>query len=124
MPVITSIKPQKYTKRVNIFLDGKFGFGIDLVNFVKLGLRVEQSLDDEEIKKIIKKAEFQKTYDYLLKFAMLRPRTEKEIKDWFRRKKTPESLHQDLFSKLKGLDLIDDEKFAMWWVEQRLEFRK
>jgi len=123
MSVITSIKPQKNNKRVNIYLDGKFGFGIDLENFVKLGLKVEQSLEDEEIKKIIKKAEFQKTYDYLLKFAMLRPRSEKEIKDWFRRKKTPESLHQDLFSKLKGLDLIDDEKFAMWWVEQRLEFR-
>src|SRR4030042_2523623 len=123
MSVITSIKPQKNNKRVNIYLDGKFGFGIDLENFVKLGLKVEQSLEDEEIKKIIKKAEFQKTYDYLLKFAMLRPRSEKEIKDWFRRKKTPERLYEDLFSKLKELDLIDDEKFAMWWVEQRLAFR-
>src|SRR4030042_2813756 len=123
MPVITSIKPQKNNKRVNIYLDGKFGFGIDLENFVKLGLKVEQSLEDEEIKKIIKKAEFQKTYDYLLKFAMLRPRSEKEIKDWLKRKKTPESLHKDLFSKLKGLDLIEDEEFAKWWVEQRLEFK-
>src|SRR4030042_45018 len=95
MSVITSIKPQKNNKRVNIYLDGKFGFGIDLENFVKLGLKVEQSLEDEEIKKIIKKAEFQKTYDYLLKFAMLRPRSEKEIID-------------DVLSKIK----INEEEIA------------
>lgn len=123
MPIITSIKSQKNKNRVNIYLDDKFGFGIDLENFVKLGLRVEQELTEEKIKEIVKKAEFQKTFDKLLKFAMLRPRSEKEIQDWLRRKKIHESLHNELFNQLKRLDLIDDEKFARWWVEQRQSFR-
>jgi len=123
MPVITSIKPQKNGKRVNIYLDSKFGFGLDLENFVKLGLKVEQELSLEEIEKVIKKAEFQKISDRLIRFAMVRPRSEKEIHLWMRRKKVNESLQDDLFNKLKRFDLIDDEKFAKWWVDQRQHFR-
>jgi len=69
MPQITAIKPQKNQKRVNIYLDDKFGFGLDLENFLKLGLKVEQELSDAEVAEIIKKAEFQKTYDKVCKFT-------------------------------------------------------
>lgn len=123
MPVITSINPQRNKRRVNIHLDNKFGFGLDLENFLKLGLKVEQELSEEEVEKIVRKSEFQKTSDKLLKFATLRPRSEKEIKDWLNRKKVHESLHKDLFNRLNRLELIDDKKFAQWWVEQRNEFK-
>jgi regulatory protein len=123
MAVVTFIKPQKKSGRVNVYLDGKFGFGIDLDNFVKLGLKVEQQLSEEEVSEIIKKAEFQKTLDKLLHFAMVRPRSEKEFKDWFKRKRVHESLHKELFEKLKHFELLDDEAFAKWWIEQRVAFR-
>jgi len=123
VPIITSIKSQKKKDRVNIYLDDKFGFGLDLENLVKLGLKVDQELTDEEIADIVKKAEFQKTLDKLLRFATLRPRSEKEINLWLKRKKAHESLHQKLFDRLNHLELIDDEKFAKWWVEQRQSFR-
>lgn len=123
MPTITAIKPQKNKKRVNVHLDGKFGFGIDLENFMKLGLKVEQDLTDEEIEEVVKKALFQKTYGKLVKFATLRPRSEKEINDWLRKHKVHKSLHKELFIRLKRLELIDDKKFAQWWVEQRTTFR-
>jgi len=61
VPRITAISPQKNGKRVNIYLDGKFGFGIDLENYVTLGLKVESDLTVEKVNEIIKKAEFQKT---------------------------------------------------------------
>lgn len=123
MPVITSIKPQKNKKRVNVYLNGKFAFGIDLDNLAKLNLKVEQELSDKEVEDIVRKAEFQKTLDKLLRFATLRPRSEKEITDWLKRKKVHESLHKELFNRLKRLELIDDIKFAQWWVEQRQAFR-
>src|SRR3989337_85402 len=122
MPVVTSIKPQKNKKRVNVYLDGKFGFGLDLENFVKLGLKVDQELSEKSAAEIVKKAEFQKTLDKLLNFSTLRPRSEREIRDWLKRKKIHESLHKNLFNRLKRLDLIDDTKFAKWWVDQRQEF--
>ena len=123
MPQITSIKPQKNNRRLNIYLDGKFSFGLDLENFVKLGLKVEQELTDVQVEEIVKKAEFQKIYDKILRFASLRPRSEKEYKNWLQKYKVHTSLHKDLFDKLKHLDFLDDRKFAVWWVEQRLTFR-
>lgn len=123
MAQITKIKQQKNKNRVNVFLDGKFGFGIDLENFVKLNLKVGDEHTKEEIENIVKTAEFTKTYEKLLKFAMLRPRSRKEITDWFWRKKVHESIQDELISKLENLELIGDFKFAKWWVGQRLEFR-
>lgn len=123
MSTITLIKPQKSRKRVNIYLDGKFGFGLDLENYLKLNLKVGQELANAEVEKIVKGAEFQKTLDKLLRFATLRPRSEKEINDWFKRRKVHESLHKKLFNRLKRLDLLDDEKFAQWWIGQRLQFK-
>jgi len=123
MPEITSIKPQKNGKRVNIYLDNKFGFGIDLENFVVLGLKEGSNYSEEEIDKIIKKAQLQKTLDKLLRFATFRPRSEKEIKDWLKKKEVHESIFDELFEKLDRLELVDDEKFAKWWIDQRLSFK-
>ena len=123
MPIITSLKPQRNKKRVNVYLDGKFGFGLDLENFMRLGLKVEQELAEEEIQEILKKAEFQKVYEKIVRFATLRPRSEKEVRDWLRKHKVHRSLFKDLFKRLKRLDLLDDSKFAKWWVEQRMNFR-
>ena len=123
MPIITSIKQQKNKNRVNVYLDDEFRFGIDLDNFVLLHLKVNQELTDKEVEEIVKKAEFQKTLDKLLRFATVRPRSEKEVTDYFRRKKIHESMHEKLLEKLKHLELIDDAKFAKWWIDQRANFK-
>lgn len=124
MPEVTLLKPQKNGKRVNVYLDGEFGFGIDLDNLVLNHIKIGSTLTDEEVKKIIRKAEFQKTLDKLLKFAMLRPRSEREIDEYLKRKKVHESMWEDLLEKLKHFELLDDAKFAKWWVIQRLAFKK
>jgi len=121
--IITSVKQQKNKKRVNIFLDEKFAFGIDLENFLKSKLKVGMELEDEQIEKIVNKAEFAKVYDKILRFASLRPRSKREFERWFFKHKVHKSLHARLFNKLKRLEFLDDEKFATWWVEQRLQFK-
>ena len=123
MSVITAIRPQKNNKRVNIYLNGKFSFGLDLESFMKLGLKVEDELTGAQVEKIVREAEFQKVYDKILRFAALRPRSKKEFKDWFRKHKVHKSLHKNLFERLKRLEFLDDKKFAVWWVEQRTSFK-
>jgi len=123
MPEITSVKPQKNGKRVNIYLDNKFGFGIDLENFVVLGIKEGNNYSQKEIEDLIKKAQFQKTLDRLLRFSTLRPRSEKEIKNWFKRKEVHESLYEELLNRLIRLELLDDYKFAKWWIDQRMTFK-
>ncbi len=92
-------------------------------NFVKLNLKVEQDLSEEEIEKIKSTADFAKIYNNLLRFASLRPRSEKEIRLWFKRKKVPESFYEKLFGKLARLEMVGDEKFAKWWIDSRIQFK-
>ena len=54
---------------------------------------------------------------------MTRPRSTKEVKDYFRRKEIDASLHETILVKLIKLELLDDTKFAKWWVDQRLAFK-
>jgi regulatory protein len=123
MSVISAVKPQKFKKRVNIYLDGKFAFGLDLESFVRFGLKVGGELSEERVTEITKKAEFQKTLDRLLMFATLRPRSEKEINDWMIRKKVNENIKESLVDRIRNLELLDDRKFARWWVDQRVTFK-
>lgn len=60
---------------------------------------------------------------YLFKFVSIRPRSLKEIHDWFARKKVDEEIRTQLLTKLKKLGFVDDTAFAKWWVEQRSTFR-
>jgi len=105
MPVITSIKAQKNKKRVNINLDGSFGFGLDLENFMKLQLKVNQELTQDEVNEIVKKAELSKCFEKTLRFAMTRPRSLKEVKDYFRRKEIDKSIQQTIVDRLVKLEL-------------------
>jgi regulatory protein len=123
MPIVTKLSPQRNKKRINVYLDGKFSFGIDLDNLVKYKLKIEKEFSQKEIDKIIFEAEFQKTFNNILNFATLRPRSEKEVFNWLKRKKIPEVMHKRLFNRLNHLDLLDDMKFSMWWIEQRNTFR-
>ncbi len=123
MPIITSIKAQKNQKRVNIYLDNTFGFGLDLENFIRIGLRVNQRLTENEAKEIIRISELQKSFDKTLRFVMTRPRSLKEVKDYFKRKEIDSSLHKNILERIEKLELLDDQKFAKWWVDQRLEFK-
>jgi regulatory protein len=123
MPVITSIKPQENSKRVNIYLDGKFGFGLDLQTFLKEKLKVEQDLTQKQIESIVKRGEFQDSYDKILLYAAIRPRSSREYELWFKKHRVHKSLHEEILNRLKRLELLDDAKFAVWWIQQRQTFR-
>ena len=124
MPQITDIKPQKKNpKRFNIYVDGRFAFAVSSETLVKEGLKIEQELSEEEIQRLIKENEFQKVYDRVLNFFSYRPRSEKELSDWFVRKEIGEEIQKMVIPKIKELGLLNDEEFARWWLEQRATFR-
>lgn len=122
MPLITSIKLQRNKKRANVYIDGKFGFSVDSFNLLKFGLKEGERISEEKIIEIIKEAESEKVWEKLLKFVSFRQRTEKEVKDWFERRKLPVVFYKRYLKKLKKLNLVDDKRFAYSFVQDRLSF--
>lgn len=123
MPLITDIKPQKNKKRFNIYLDGQFAFGLSAEARLKAGLKIDQEISSQKVEGLIKEDEFLKFYDRALKFFSYRPRSEKELQDWFKKKKVGIETQKLIEKKLKQYNYLDDQEFTRWWVEQRTTFR-
>lgn len=123
MSIITKISQQKDKNRANIYLDGEFAFGISLEELLKRGLNVGKEIGSEQLKEIKAKDAEERVYGNAINFVTMRARSEKEIKLWFKRKKIDTNTETEIFNRLKSINLVDDKKFAAWWVEQRLTFR-
>ena len=63
--------------------------------------------------------QFEKLLALALRFLSLRPRSEKEIKDYLQKKKYTQDVKDQVLSYLHEHRLIDDEEFARWFVDQR-----
>jgi len=124
MPRITQIKPQVADpQRFNVYLDGKFGFALPAEILIKAGLKSGLDLTDEKVKQLIAKNDFQKALDKTYRFVSLRPRSQKEVLDYLKRKKTDDQTTQKILTALSSHNLLDDLEFAKWWLEQRATFR-
>ncbi len=135
MPLITSIKPQKRDKkRFNLFLDGKFAFGVDGEILLKYRLENGASLPLKTIDQILKEEETGRLFDACLKFLSFRPRSEREVRDYLAKKishkekvqflEAKESrLIEGIVNKLKKLKFVNDYEFAKWWADSRIKTR-
>lgn len=132
MTKITSVEPQKssYAKaserrrirRYNVFLDGKFGFAADEDLVVEFRLVPGKVIDQVNLKGLLFEAEVGKLMERMYKLWNIRPRSEKEVRNYFRikGKELASDLIVDLvIKKLKQKGLLDDKKFAKEWMEAR-----
>ena len=73
---------------------------------------------------------FTKLLNKSFRFLSYRPRSEKEVRDYLKKKisnfqfqisnfKTGEELMDSIIEKLKKQKFLDDREFAKWWIEQR-----
>ena len=117
---ITAIKVQKKNQdRVNLYLDGKFAFG--LARIVAAWLQVGQELDDEKIEQLQAEDEHEKAYQRALNLLSYRLRTEDEIRKKLRQKDLPEAVIESVIEKLITKGFVNDRRFAQAWVENRSE---
>jgi len=54
-----------------------------------------------------------------LRFLSFRPRSEKEISDYLKKKQVDSIISQKIITKLKESNFLNDVEFAKWWIEQR-----
>lgn len=132
--IITSIQQQKKnSERVSVFLDGEYAFGLDSKFLVDFDLYKGKSLDQAGVERIIRKDVGEKIKARVLNLIARRPRSEKEIRDYISQKfyegkfDIEEEYRSDLIEsvvdELKKSDYINDESFANWYVNNRIEFK-
>lgn len=123
MPQITKLSPQKRKNRVNVYLDGKFAFGLPLVTAIRYQLKTNQRLSAQKIEELIRENELDRAFNLAIKFLSYRPRSEKEMNDYLTKKELGEETTRMVMSRLRKQEMIDDTAFIRWWAKQRAEFR-
>jgi len=118
---ITALRFQKRNKdRANVYLDGQFAFGLAAIAAVRL--RVGQTLSDEDVARLQVQDEVERAYERALNFLSYRPRSEAEVRRNLRKKNVEEQVVEVVVERLTRTELLDDQEFARYWVENRLQF--
>ena len=134
---ITSISAQtKNPDRVNVSVDGKYRFSLDISQVVDLGVKVGKEYTESELSELENESQFGKLYARALEYCLMRPHSSREVHDylWRRTKATKyksrtgeikerEGVSQEtverIFNRLVEREYVNDETFARWWIENR-----
>jgi regulatory protein len=145
---ITSISIQAKNKnRVNVSVDGKYRFSLDVFQLVDLGVKLGKEYTEEELAALEAESQFGKLYARGVEYCLMRPHSAKEVRDYLWRKTrdkkvlkkpserakakgnfestiveiagVPTEVAERVFERLEEKGYINDEKFARYWVENR-----
>jgi regulatory protein len=122
MQKITAIEVQKKNpKRVNIYLDGEFAFG--LARITAAWLQTGQTLDEKKIAQLQAEDSHERALQQALLFLSYRARSEDEIRQNLRKHDYPEPVIEEILENLRRDGFANDKQFARAWVENRNTFR-
>ncbi len=130
---ITALKTQVRDKaRVNVFVDGKYRFSLDINQVAELGIRSGLEYTEEQLAELENESQFGKLYMRALEHSFVRPRSQRELRDYLYRKTRDTrtkmgdikkgvsvELTERVFNRLLEKGYLDDAKFAQYWVENR-----
>lgn len=130
---VTALKSQvRDANRVNVFIDGTYSFSLDITQVAELGIKTGNEYNEKELAELEDESQFGKLYTRSLEYALTRPRSLREMRDYLYRKTrdtrtkmgtirkgVSPALTQRVFDRLVEKGYLDDEKFARFWVENR-----
>ena len=127
---ITSISAQtKNPDRVNVSVDGKYRFSLDVSQVVDLGVKVGREYTEEQLTELEAESQFGKLYARALEYSLMRPHSSREVRDYLWRKtkttkyksrtgeiKEREGVSQEtverIFNRLLERGYVNDKTFA------------
>lgn len=134
---VTSLSSQvRNPDRVNVSIDGKYRFSLDVSQITDLNVRVGRELENDEVAELEIESQFGKLYARALEYCLMRPHSVREVRDYLRRKTIATryksrsgelrerlgyspALVPRVLEKLQHKRYLDDEQFARWWFENR-----
>ena len=122
--VITDLKQGvKNENRVNVFVNGKYSFSLDISQVVDFHLKKGLVISEEQLEEYKRASEFGKLYQRALEWVLVRLRSEKETYDYLYKKIYEKKLDKEyinrIIDRLKEKKYLNDENFARYYVENR-----
>ena len=113
----------KNPNRVNVFVNEKYAFSLDVTQIVDMKLKVGLEISEEDLAECKKQSEFGKLYQRALEWVLVRPRSEKEVYDYLYKKIHEKKLDKNyinlIVERLKNKKYLDNARFAEYYVENR-----
>ncbi len=139
--VVTDIKQAvKNENRVNVFVNDKYSFSLDIAQLVDFKIKKGQVITEADLEKYQNASEFGKLYQRTLEWVLVRPRSTREVKDYLFKKSVQPIKSKDpktkktilkkptvdraqfadqIINRLIEKGYLDDERFAKYYVENR-----
>jgi regulatory protein len=119
---ITALKAQQKNKdRVNVYIDGRFAFGLAAIEAARL--RRGQQLSDDEIATLQVRDTAHQAHEAALRYLDYRPRSVREMRLHLQGKSVEPDVIDEVVERLSDVGLLDDHAFARYWIENRRDFR-
>ena len=118
---ITALQPQKRNRRrVSVFLDGAFLFGLSSETVGVLGLRVGREVDLAELDRIAHEEQLHEARQYAFLLLSYKARTTSELTQRLTRKGFSPDIVSHTLQRLAELKMVDDAGFARRFAEDRI----
>jgi regulatory protein len=122
---ITEIKKQKTSQEgYNIFIEGEFCFSASSEDILKFSLKEGVELSKAELEHIINLCESNKAYNYALNLLSIKDYTISEIERKLLQKSFSESTIKHVINKLKEYGFVNDERYAIKYINNSLNIKK
>ena len=119
--VTALVAQKKNPDRVNVYLDGKFAFGLAAIEAVRL--RRGQVLTDSDVKRLQAADDVEQAREKALRFLSNRPRSEWEVRQNLLKAGYGDEAIDRVLERLRGVALVDDAAFVRYWIDNRAQFK-
>lgn len=122
---ITKVAPAAGTAgRYNIFVDGHYSFSLDEFQLVQHSLHSGQEIDETKLAELQAESDFGKNYIRAVDLISQRLRSEREIRDYARRKQWGRDNTERVIARLYDRGYLNDLVFAQAFVRSRQSAQK
>ena len=118
MKTITAIIAQKKdAKRCNIYLDGAYFCGMELITVISNRLKVGMQIEESALENMQAESETQRATDKAFNYIGGSLKTEKQLRTYLSGKGYMPAVVDNVVEKIKGYGYIDDKEYAAAYVE-------
>ncbi len=117
---VTAIRAQiKNVERVSVYLDGKYAFSLTQNQLLELRLHSGKELREQDVLALKQASDYGKLLERAMNYVMIRPRSQREVRDYLWRKKAEPNVAERVIQRLESRGYLNDAAFAASWVRTR-----